>query len=268
MSQPVEEELDPAAKRSPLKVGMGPKGRMGRRGTMLRGPTAHNERRRQTVCGMSHGFEAANLELGDNYDEAVRGATTIQATSRRFLVRLRAAQDPVAAELIQRQRERYARLSDTDFSMTGSDMLRDMDGHTDEALNQAVSNVATVKRNMVMRYMACSCVRLLQALSEVRRLSAARTEGRVCAEASVLLADLLDGPHVSVYPVDGHDGDEYVRVHRKARPDRNGRVARANASDHSPCIAGVCQPAPDGAALARARGWEGGGVQQSSDARL
>ena len=56
MSLPVEEELDPAAKRSPLKVGLGPKGRMGRRGTMLRGPTAHNERRRQTVCGMSHGF--------------------------------------------------------------------------------------------------------------------------------------------------------------------------------------------------------------------
>ena len=92
MSLPLEEELDPAAKRSPLKGGA-PKGRMGRRGTQLRGAATPHDRRRHAVHGMSHGFEAADLELGDNYDVAVRGATTIQATARRFLVRQEASQD-------------------------------------------------------------------------------------------------------------------------------------------------------------------------------
>ena len=63
MSLPLEEELDPAAKRSPLKGGA-PKGRMGRRGTQLRGAATPHDRRRHAVHGMSHGFEAADLGGG------------------------------------------------------------------------------------------------------------------------------------------------------------------------------------------------------------
>lgn len=141
----------------------------------------------------------------------------LQKFSRKLLVCRSNMRVKRLREVMRRRQRKAAELDSREFSI-GSELVRDLHQHTEDAVMAAFNALPAVRRNGVLRSQLCLGQRLLYAIDSLSTLVGCRTEAEACEEMATLLCDLIDGSQCDVYPVDASEHDTYLRVHFRGSP--------------------------------------------------